>query len=104
MKILYTLLMACGLVLSASTLVLANHAGPDCKPYDLLVFEEFFADFGESVVFKAVTEDGQGFIRVLLNPVTGTYTILIADDTNICQVTAGEGGETKKPRIPGEEA
>ncbi len=104
MKILYTLLMAIGLVLSTSTLALTSHAGPNCRPYDPVVFEEFFEDFGESVVFKGVTEDGQGILRVLLNPVTGTYTILVADAINICQVTAGEGGETKTPRVPGEEA
>ena len=104
MKILYTLLTACGLILSTSTLALANHAGPNCRPYDLSVFEEFFSDFGESVVFEGLAENGTAVLHVLMNPVTGSYTILIADGTNICQVTAGEGGETKKPRVPGEEA
>ena len=104
MKILYTLFMAIGLVLSASTLALANHGGPNCRPYEKVVFEEFFADYGESVVFKGFAEDGKSVLHVLMNPVTGTYTILVADGINICQVTAGQGGETTKPRVPGEEA
>ena len=100
MKILYTLLMTIGLVLSASTLALAEH----CRPYDKVVFEEFFNDHGESVVFEGPAEYGKSVIYVLLNPVTGSYTILVVDDTSICQGPAGEGGKTKKPRIPGEEA
>ncbi len=100
MKILYTLLMTIGLVLSASTLALAEH----CRPYDKVVFEEFFADHGESVVFEGAAEDGKSQLYVLMNPVTGSYTLLIAYDITICQVAAGEGGKTKTPRIPGEEA
>ncbi len=94
MEIMKTLLYTIGLILSTSTLTLAQEA-PRCRDYDPVVFEEFYADFGESPVFEGLTAQGDIF-TVIVNPVTGTFSLLATDGLMICLI--GSGSKAKTPR------
>ena len=91
-----TLLLTIGLVLSTSTLTLAQEPAAECKTYHPSVFDEFYADFGESLVFSGLTSRGDTF-HVIVNPETGTFSLLATNETIVCLVGEGEGA--KLPRI-----
>ncbi len=100
MKHLRALLLTLTIVLSTFTLpALAGHA-PSCTPFDTAVFDELYADYGESPVFTGVGKNGE-VVQIFLNPETGTFTLLVSNDEVVCETVSGTGGEAHKPLAPG---
>ncbi len=92
MKILYTLLMACAIVLSASTLTLAVHEGPSCWPYSEVIKTLRDGPFKEALIFEGTdSRRGEG-LRLFVGP-KGTYSLVIVNDENgmACAVSLGDG-------------
>ncbi len=97
-------LFAC--VVGYALLFWASNAGaqvsPPCKPYTPEVFNEFLEDFGESRAFSGTIGSGQ--IYLLVNPTTGTFSLVVIseDGSSVCLATDGKDAMLHLPLIPGE--
>lgn len=99
MKPLYTLLLTLALLVSTPRLTLAQQA--PCYAPDPAIVGNLYNDHGESRVFAGLTKQGE-VLHVFLNPKTGSFTILVSNGDIVCEASQGSGGETTKPRQPGE--
>ncbi len=100
MKHLRALLLTLTIILSTFTLTPAALAGHPCVPFDPIIFEELFTDYGESPIFSGVSPAGE-MVHLMLNPETGTFTLLVSNSKVVCETGGGTGGETHKTRAPG---
>jgi hypothetical protein len=63
---------------------------PDCLPIGLYL-SKYKAQFGESPLWRGITEDGKAIILQLYNPRTGTWTIaLMKPDGVACSILSGK--------------
>jgi hypothetical protein len=82
--------------LSLAALPLGNAAVAQsmCGPHDVLV-AELGERYGEAVVFEGRHERLPQIYELLLNPETGTFTVLISDPERSCVTAAGIAGAAR---------
>lgn len=73
--------------------ITATMAGESaCGPHDALV-AGLAERFGEAIVFRGRHPSASQVMEVLVNPETGTFTVLITNPTASCVMAAGVAGE-----------
>ncbi len=65
-----------------------------CGPHDVLV-AELGERYGEAVVFEGRHPRLPQIYELLLNPETGTFTVLISDPSTSCVAAAGIAGAAR---------
>jgi hypothetical protein len=101
MKTLTAVLAFCVGVIVGGTGAMAQT--PTCKAYSEAIFNEFYADFGESPVFSGLTAQGD-MLYMLVNPETGSFTLLATDGMIVCLIGSGENAKTPRALVPNSKA
>ena len=60
---------------------------PVCLPVETFV-QGFRARFGEMPLWRGISDDGKEVIMVLVNPVTGTYTVAVVNTEGLACIRA----------------
>ena len=55
-----------------------------------MVFDRLASEYGEELVETKMIED-QGLLELLASPVTGTWTLLLTNDSVSCVMAVGDG-------------
>ena len=84
-----TILLAA--VLAAFSFVAQANAQSMCGPHDALV-AKLGHDYGEAVVFQGQHPTRPQMIEVLVNPATGSFTVLVTNPETSCVTAAGVSG------------
>lgn len=87
--------------------ITAQAQQPVCLPVEVFV-QGFRNRFGELPLWRGISDDGKEVIMVLVNPVSGTYTVAVVNTDGIACIRANGTDflpiPTDEKLIPGRQA